>query len=70
MNCTGSQERHKIADVWEDDVYVIMNQPYKDILVYTVESQTDEILKTVHLNLLLPLPTVLDWMSPLTQILL
>ena len=60
VKCTGSQERHKIADVWEDDVYVIMNQP----LVYTVENQTDETVKTVHCNLLLPLPTVLDWMRP------
>ena len=61
---TGFQERHKIADIWEDDVYVIKNQPHKDIPVYTVENQTDETVKTVHRNLLLPLPTVLDWMRP------
>ena len=61
---TGFQERHKIADIREDDVYVIMDQPHKDIPVYTVENQTDKIVKTVHRNLLLPLPTVLDWMRP------
>ena len=64
---TGFQERHKIADIWEDDVYVITDQPHKDIPVYTVENQTDETVKTVktvHRNLLLPLPTVLDWMRP------
>ena len=61
---TGFQERHKIADVWEDDVYVITDQPHKDIPVYTVENQTDETVKTVHRNLLLPLPTILDWMRP------
>ena len=61
---TGFQERHKIADIWEDDVYVITYQPHKDIPVYTVENQTDETVKTVHCNLLLPLPTVLDWMRP------
>ena len=61
---TGFQERHKIADVWEDDVYVITDQPHEDIPVYTVENQTDETVKTVHRSLLLPLPTVLDWMRP------
>ena len=61
---TGFQERHEIADVWEDDVYVIIDQPHEDIPVYTVENQTDESVKTVHRNLLLPLPTILDWMRP------
>ena len=32
--------------------------------MYIVENQTDETVKTVHRNLLLPLPTVLDWMRP------
>ena len=64
MKGTGFQERHKIADIWEDDVYVITDQPHKDIPVYTVENQTDETVKTLHHNLLLPLPTVLDWMRP------
>ena len=61
---TGFQERHKITDIWKDDVYVIIDQPHKDIPVYTVENQIDETVKTVHHNLLLPLPTVLDWMRP------
>ena len=65
MKCTGFQERDKIADIWEDDVYVIINQPHEDIPVYTVENQTGEGMKTVHQNLLLSLPTVLDWMRPL-----
>ena len=64
MKQTGFQERHKIADIWEDDVYVITDQPHKDIPVYTVENQTDETVKTVHHNLLLPLLTILDWMRP------
>ena len=62
---TGFQERHKIADVWEDDVYVVIDQPHKDIPVYTVENQTGEGTKTVHRNLLLPIPTILDWMQPM-----
>ena len=64
MKPVGFQERHRIADIWEDDVYVITDQPHKDIPMYTVENQTDETVKTVHCNLLLPLPTVLDWMRP------
>ena len=65
MKQTGFQERHKIADVWEDDVYVIIDQPHKDIPVYTIENQASEVTKTVHRNLLLPLPTILDWMWPM-----
>ena len=53
-----------VANVWEDDVYVITDQPHKDIAVYTVENQTGETVKTVSHNLLLPLPTILDWMRP------
>ena len=62
---TGFQERHKIADVWEDDIYIIIDQPHKDIPVYTIENQTSEGTKTVHRNLLLPLPTILDRMWPM-----
>ena len=42
---TGFQERHKIADIWEDDVYVITDQPNKDIPVYIVENQMMKQLK-------------------------
>ena len=35
---TGFQERHKIAVVWEDGIYVITDKPHKDILVYTVKN--------------------------------
>ena len=38
---------------------------HRDIPVYTIENQTSEGTKTVHRNLLLPLPTVLDWMWPM-----
>ena len=65
VKCTSFQERHMIAHVWEDDIYVVVNQPHKDTSVYTLENQTSEIKTTVHHNLLLPLPMVLDWMHPL-----
>ena len=38
---------------------------YLTQLQYTVKNQTEETVKTVHRNLLLPLPTILDWMQPL-----
>ena len=37
---------------------------HKDIPVYTFENQSDETVKTLHHNLLQPLPTILDWMRP------
>ena len=57
---TGFKDRNKIASVWEDDIYVIVDQPHKEIQVYTVENETSEVKQTVHCNLLLPLPMVLD----------
>ena len=60
---TSFQERHKIADVWEDDVYIIIDQPHRDIPVYTIENQASEGTKTVHRYLLLPLPPILDWIQ-------
>ena len=58
VKSTGFQERHKIADVCEDDLYVTIDQPHKDIPGYTVENQTSEVKQTVYCNLLLPLPMV------------
>ena len=46
-------------------MYVIVKQPHDDIPVYIIENQSDDSVKTVHRNMLLPLPTVLDWMRPL-----
>ena len=40
---TGFQGKHKIADGWEDDIYVIIDQPHKDIPDYTVVNQTHEV---------------------------
>ena len=47
--------KHKIADRWEDDVYIIMDQPNTDVPVYTVQKESGEGRKrTLHRNLLLP----------------
>lgn len=47
--------KHKIADRWEDDVYVILRQPNVDILVYEVQREDSAGRKrTLHRNVLLP----------------
>ena len=48
--------KHKIADRWENEPYVIIKQPNKDIPVYTVKSENPNGLeRTLHRNLLLPI---------------
>ena len=49
--------RHKIADRWEEDAYIILDQPNKDVPVFMVrkENETRPELETIHRNLLLPI---------------
>ena len=51
--------RHKIADKWEEDIYVIVSQPNPDIPVFKVRKENgtgrDRVL---HRNLLLPVGSV------------
>ena len=48
--------KHKKADKWENEPYVIIKQPNKDIPVYTVKSEkTNGLERTLHRNLLLPI---------------
>ena len=51
--------RHKIADKWEEDIYVIVSQPNSDIPVFKVRKENgtgrDRVL---HRNLLLPVGSV------------
>jgi hypothetical protein len=45
--------KHKLANQWEDDTYVAIEQPNPDIPVYVVRKQTGEGKKrTLHRNLL------------------
>nr|ATA66769.1 Pol, env [Haliotis discus hannai] len=47
--------RHKLADKWEEDVYVVLDQPTPSIPVYVVGKENGEgKKKTLHRNLLLP----------------
>lgn len=56
----GFQGKHKIADRWESAVYVVSDQPNKDIPVYIVtpEGGTSGIKRTLHRNQLLPIGTM------------
>ena len=51
--------RHKIADKWEEDVYIIIGQPNHEIPVFKVrkENGTGRV-RTLHRNLLLPVGSV------------
>ena len=55
------QGKHKIADKWQDTVYVIVSQPNPDIPVYRVrpemvsDSRSDKVL---HRNMLLPIGSI------------
>ena len=51
--------RHKIADKWEEDVYIIIGQPNPDIPVFKVrkENGTGRV-RILHRNLLLPVGSV------------
>ena len=48
--------KHKIADRWEEDVYVVLSKPNPDIPVFVVQREDKTGRKrTLHRNLLLPL---------------
>ncbi|XP_069129186.1 uncharacterized protein [Argopecten irradians] len=48
--------KHKIANRWEDEVYIVLTQPNQDIPVYEVQQENGEgRIRTLHRNLLLPI---------------
>lgn len=48
--------RHKLADKWENDPYVVINHPNDDIPIYRVKKQNGEgKIRVLHRNLLLPI---------------
>lgn len=51
--------KHKIADKWEDDVYVVGAQPNDDVPVYKVEKENGTgRSRTLHRNHLLPISSI------------
>ena len=55
----GFQGKHKIADRWEEDVYVVTTQPNPSIPVFTVRQLEGKGRpRTLHRNMLLPVRSV------------
>ena len=51
--------RHKLSDKWENDPYVVLNQPNASIPVYVVGREKGEgRTRTLHRNLLLPISSL------------
>lgn len=47
---------HKLSDKWEEDPYIVISQPNRDIPVYIVKKENNTSKsKTLHRNLLLPI---------------
>ena len=51
---TAFQGKHKLANKWEEDIYLVQSKPNADIPVYVVKKEKDGSVKTLHRNLLLP----------------
>jgi hypothetical protein len=54
--------KHKIANRWEEDVYIVATQPNPDLPVYTVYKEVDptQRQRTLHRNHLLPIGSIQD----------
>lgn len=51
--------KHKLANRWEEEPYVVLDRPNPDIPVYIVRKENGEKRKiTLHRNLLLPIGTI------------
>jgi transposase InsO family protein len=51
--------KHKLSDKWEEDPYLVVDQPNTDIPVYTLAKENGEgRRRTLHRNLLLPIGAI------------
>ena len=48
----GLKGKHKLADKWQKDAFVVIGKPNEDIPVYTIKR--GKVVKNIHRNLLLP----------------
>ena len=51
----GLKGKHKLADRWQQERYVVVDQPNKDIPVFKVSTENGKATKVLHRNMLLPL---------------
>jgi hypothetical protein len=57
--------KHKLADRWEHDPYVVLSQPNEGIPVFKVRKENNEgRTRTLHRNLLLPIGFICDKPTP------
>jgi hypothetical protein len=57
--------KHKLADRWEQDPYIVVSQPNTDIPVYNLSKENNEgRTRTLHRNLLLPIGYSRDVPTP------
>ena len=57
----GIRGKHKLADLWEPDVYIVVDRPDESLPVYSIRKEgVRSKCRTVHRNLLLPLPASVD----------
>ena len=55
MKILAFEGKHKLSDKWEEDPYLVLDQPNPDIPVFTVQKESGEGRKrNLHRNLLLP----------------
>ena len=54
MKNVGLKGKHKLADKWKSERYVVIDQPNRDIPVYKVATYGGS-TKVLHRNMLLPL---------------
>lgn len=60
--------KHKLADRWDKDPYVVIGIPNKDSPVFKVRKESDEsVIKTLHRNMLLPFSAIPGGVSKLTD---
>ena len=55
LRCTAYKDKHKIQDQWEDAIYEVVEQPFKNMPVFKIKSWGVMTVKMAHSNLLLPL---------------
>ena len=61
MKILAHDGKHKIQDKWEEDPYIIIEQPNKDIPVFVVQKEGGEGRKrTLHRNVLLPIGSLFE----------
>ena len=56
--------KHKLSNKWEEEVYIVLDQPNESIPVYVVGKENgDGRKRTLHRNLLLPIGTITEDIS-------